>query len=59
MQCIIISAQLDSAFYLNVSTCFSDLITLDLEILHDVDAISQIEKNSKRSHRRGEYPEKD
>lgn len=42
MQCIIIPLQLDSAFHLNVSTRFSDLIALDLEILHDVDTISQI-----------------
>lgn len=42
MQYIIILVQLYSAFHLNVSTRFSDLINLDLEILHDVDTISQI-----------------
>lgn len=41
MQCIIIPAQSDSTSHLNVSICFSDLIALDLEILHDVDTISQ------------------
>lgn len=39
MQCIIMPVQLDSAFHLNVSTRFSDLITLGLEILHDVDTV--------------------
>lgn len=59
MQCIIMPVQLDSAFHLNVSTRFSDLITLGLEILHDVDTNSQIQKGRKQSQGRGENLEKD
>lgn len=59
MQCIIMPVQLDSAFHLNVSTRFSDLITLGLEILHDVDTNSQIQWGRKQSQGRQEYLEKD
>lgn len=59
MQCIIMPVQLDSALHLNVSTRFSDLITLGLEILHDVDPNSQIQEGQKQSQGRWEYLGKD